>query len=207
MASRVELAIEALLVAADRPVRVEEIVAALPGEDVEGALNSLERFWSGRGMRLVRARDGLRLVRAPEAEAILAAIEGRRGRRLTQAAVETLAVIAMHQPVTLQDIERLRGVRLSRGIMDSLLDAGLVRVSLRRTDAGRAATYVTTERFLEHYGLGALTDLPTPEELRELINPPTDPSGGDGLEPPAFDPNLREPPRTSVSVGRRESGG
>jgi len=169
-----ELAIEALLLASADPVPVDALQAALPDSDVRSAVASLERFWSGRGMRIERGRDGLRLVPAPDVTASLAQSEGKRGRQLSEAAVATLSIIAMHQPVTLQDIERLRGVRISRGIIDSLLDAGLVRVAMRRSDAGRAATYVTTESFLEHYSLGALTDLPTPEEIVDLVNPPAD---------------------------------
>jgi len=173
-ARTLELAVEALLVASPGPVPLAAIREAHPEADVEGALASLRSFWTHRGMRLEEVREGLRLVPAPAVSERLAEAEGKRGRQLSEAAVATLAVIAMHQPVTLQDIERLRGIRMSRGIMDALLDAGLVRVAMRRTDAGRAAAYVTTEAFLEHYSLGALSDLPTPEEIIDLVNPPSD---------------------------------
>jgi len=169
-----ELAIEALLLASAGPVPAETLQASLPDCDVMAAVGALERFWSGRGMRVERGRDGIRLLPEPDVAASLALAEGKRGRHLSEAAVATLSVIAMHQPVTLLDIERLRGVRISRGIIDALLDSGLVRVALRRSDAGRAATYVTTEAFLEHYSLGALTDLPTPEEIVDLVDPPSD---------------------------------
>jgi len=171
---RGELEIESLLVAAAGPVSLERLRDALPGCDVAECLAALAGFWEGRGMRLDLGRDSVRLVPAPDVASALAEAEGKRGRHLSEAAVATLSVIAMHQPVTLQDVEKLRGVRISRGIIDALLDAGLVRVALRRSDAGRAAAYVTTEAFLEHYSLGALTDLPTPEEVVDLVNPPAD---------------------------------
>jgi len=173
-ASSIERAVESLLVASPRPVAVREIMDAYPDSDVDGAITALKAFWATRGMRIEEGREGLRMVPAPSVSERLAEADGKRGRQLSEAAVATLAVIAMHQPVTLQDIERLRGVRMSRGIMDSLLDAGFVRVAMRRTDAGRAAAYVTTETFLEHYSLGALSDLPTPEEIIDLVNPPSD---------------------------------
>lgn len=164
-----ELAIEALLVAAGRPVTVAEISSALPGIDVAAAVSRLGSFWNGRGMELSQGRDGISLLPSRSVAAGLAEAEGRRGRRLSEAAIATLAVIVMHQPVTIPDIERLRGIRLSRGILDSLMDSGLVRIAMRRTDAGRAAAYVSTEDFLERLGLGSLGDLPTAEEIDEIL--------------------------------------
>lgn len=173
-ANSVERCIEALLVASPHPVPLHVLRETMPEADVDAAVVTLSSFWKRRGMRVVDGREGIRLVPAQSVSERLAEAEGRRGRQLSEAAVATLAVIAMHQPVTLQDIEKLRGVRMSRGIMDSLLDAGFVRVAMRRTDAGRAAAYVTTEAFLDHYSLGALSDLPTPEEIIDLVNPPED---------------------------------
>ena len=172
-----ELAVEALLVASPRPITVAEIQSALPGVPIQDILKRLSSFWSERGMRIECVDGSVRLAMPPDLSRILSATKDADVRKSSDALMETLAVIAVHQPVTLQDIERIRGVRLSRGILDALLDEGMIRVSRRRSDAGRAATYVTTEAFLERYGLDSLHDLPTPEEIAELINPPTDSSG------------------------------
>jgi len=168
------LEIEALLFAAPGPVPMVEIKAALPGADVDAAMAELERFWSGRGIK-VSVKDGrASMSPSPACMRTLAEVEGNRPKGLSHAAVETLSFIALNQPVTLADVERGRGLKLFKGIMDSLMDAGLVRAAIRRTDSGRAAVYVTTDEFLEHFGLSALTDLPTPEEMETLANPPED---------------------------------
>lgn len=169
--------VEALLLAAPGPVALDEIGRHLPGglPEAEEIVSRLKAFWSGRGME-IRTRDRtVALAPSPACLRELAETQGKKARRLSQAAVETLSYIAMHQPVTLADVERGRGVKLFKGVMESLLDAGMVRVSARRTDSGRALTYVTTDAFLEHFGLSALTDLPTPEELPGLVDPPSDP--------------------------------
>lgn len=173
--SAAELEIEALLFASAVPLPIGDIERSLPDVDVRGALASLGAFWSGRGMSLQVKGGEASLVPAPECVRAVAEAEGKKARRLSPAAVETLCYVAMHQPVSLADIERGRGVKLFKGVMDALLDAGFVRVSARRTDSGRAVAYVTTDAFLEHFGLSSLTDLPTPEELPEIVSPlPTD---------------------------------
>lgn len=169
------LAIEALLVAADSPVPIEAIKAHCPGVDVIAELRRLGSFWHQRGV-VVEFDQMTARMRVPDAVASRLDNEGSAKRRLTQAGMETLAVIAMHQPVTLQDIEKLRGVSLSRAIMDTLVGADLVRVALRKTDSGRAAVYMITDLFLEEFGLGSLADLPRPEEVGDLINPPREES-------------------------------
>lgn len=168
------LAVEALLVASSAPVGIDELAVALDGSDVEVILARLAEFWSGRGMTISRKNGAVALVPSPECVRSLAEAEGKKARKLSQAAVETLSYIAINQPVSLADIEKARGLKLFKGVMDSLLDAGFVRVAARRTDSGRAVSYVTTDAFLEHFGLSALSDLPTPDELEGLLDPPLD---------------------------------
>jgi len=167
-----EMQIEALLVASPEPVKLALLREALPGGDLETALGRLEEFWSGRGME-IRVKDGaVSLVPNRTCLRVLSEIQGDKARKLSSAAVETLAYIALNQPVTLADIEKARGVKLFKGIIDSLLDSGLVRAAMRRTDSGRAATFVTTDAFLEHFGLASLSNLPTPEELEGMVGLP-----------------------------------
>ena len=168
------LAVEALLVAAPEPVALDRLAAHLTGADMHAVLERLSSFWTGRGMNLSVKNGAVSLVPSPACLRILAEAEGKKARRLSAAAVETLSYVALNQPVSLADIERGRGVKLFKGVMDSLLDAGFVRVAARRTDAGRAVAYVTTDAFLDHFGLTALSDLPTPEEMDGLLDPPTD---------------------------------
>jgi segregation and condensation protein B len=168
------LALEALVVASPEPLELEALRDLLVGLDVDALVAEVSAFWKGRGMEIVVERGRVRFGPARAVSEALSAAEGRRGRKLSDAAVATLSVVALHQPVTLPDIERIRGVKLSSTVMDALLDTGLVRASIRRTDAGRAAVYVTTDAFLERFGLAALSDLPTPEEIPALVGPPED---------------------------------
>lgn len=167
------LAIEALLLAAGRPVTRVEIEKHFPGIDVSAEIETLSGFWKHRGIRIDFNGD-VAQFKIPHVVAAHLRKDDDDGKRLTTAGMETLAFIALHQPVTLQEIERFRGVKLSRGIMDALIAADLVRVALRRTDSGRAAAYMTTETFSQTYGLGSLADLPRPEEIEGLVNPPSD---------------------------------
>ncbi len=167
-----ELEIEALLFAAAGPLLISELERALPAADVRALISTVAGFWADRGMNVVIKGGAASMVPAPNCVRTVADAEGKKARKLSQAAVETLSFIAMHQPVSLADIERGRGVKLFKGVMDSLLDSGLVRASARRTDAGRAVSYVTTDAFLEHFGLMALTDLPTIAELSEIVSAP-----------------------------------
>lgn len=160
--------IEALLLAAPSPVSVEKLEKHF-GRDVSLEITEIETFWSTRGMN-VRRRDGhLSLVPSEVVLKALSRNDARKGRRLTEAAVETLCFIAVHQPVTQKDIEGGRGLSLFKGVLNSLLDAGFVRASLRKTDSGRAVAYVTTDLLLDHFGLSSLADLPSREELVQII--------------------------------------
>jgi segregation and condensation protein B len=161
-----EREVEALLFAAAGPLSLQDMARRLPeGADVEGALAALAVRYQGRGVELVCVADRWRLQTATDL-AWLMTEERDEPRRLSKAAQETLAIIAYHQPVTRAEIEAVRGVQASRGTLDVLLELGLVRMRGRRRTPGRPVTYGTTDAFLEHYGLAALTDLPGVAEMR-----------------------------------------
>lgn len=177
-ASSETLQLEALLISSSEPVKLNAIEGFLRA-DLEKAFVELEVFWAGRGMRLERSKGTVSLVPDPEC---VRHMEERRGdpvKRLTAAALQTLSYIAVNQPVTQKDIESARGVTLSKGLLDSLMDAGYVRVAGRRTNGSGAVSYVTTGDFLEHFGLTALSDLPTAEEIEELTTVPEDDLDGE----------------------------
>lgn len=171
---RLELQIEALVLASPRPQPIERIRAVFGQEQTAAAIASLSAWWGGRGMTIIVKDDAISMAPSKDAVLALAAADRKSRRKLTEAAVATLSYIAFHQPVTVIDIEKARDVALSKGLMDSLLDAGYVRASLRKTNSGRAVMYVTTDLFLDHYGLTALSDLPTPEEMEDFTQPPQD---------------------------------
>lgn len=159
--------LEALLLASPSPVDIERLERHV-GHSLSEALEDVGAFWTGRGLEL-RVKDGAAAL--VPSEAVLRSLsreKGRNARRLSDAAVETLAFIALRQPVTVAEIEKARGVALFKGLMESLLDAGFVRASMRKSDAGRAIAYVTTDALLDHFGLSSLADFPTPEELAEF---------------------------------------
>ncbi|TLX15838.1 SMC-Scp complex subunit ScpB [Rhizobium sp. MHM7A] len=161
--------IEALLIASSKPVSVEALAELLPDADIAAALGELSRYWQGRGMSLVEESVGVSLLPSKTAAKALSQVGGGNGRRLTEAAVETLCFIALNQPVTVKEIEIARGVKLFKGVVDALMDAGFVRASMRKTDSGRAVTYVTTDLLLEHFGLSSVADFPTPDELEDMM--------------------------------------
>jgi segregation and condensation protein B len=158
--------VEALLFSAAEPVS-EEALALRFGDDVDvpALLAELAAFYDGRGVNLVRRGGGWIFATAPD---LAQALRHERAvsRNLSRAAVETLAVIAYHQPVTRAEIEAIRGVALGRGTLDRLLEAGWVRPRGRREAPGRPLNWVTTPHFLSHFGLDNLAELPGIEELR-----------------------------------------
>lgn len=159
-----ESRVESLLLAAGRALPPAEISALLPeGTDLGAILDRLEAFWSGRGIVLQRTSAGCRL--RARAELVPETDSQRSTRKLSEGAVSTLAVIAMHQPITVPQIETVRRVKLARGIVESLEEAGLIEGGDRRRGTGRAIRYETTEKFLVLTGLSALSDMPTPEEV------------------------------------------
>lgn len=158
--------IEALLFASDRPMGDAELSARLPETLVlEELLETLRTHYRFRGINLVRAAGGWTFRTAPDLAGLLAH-ETVQARKLTRAQIETLAIIAYHQPVTRAEVEEIRGVTLAKGTLDLLMEAGWVQPKGRRETPGRPATWVTTDGFLLHFGLDSLRDLPNIDELR-----------------------------------------
>ena len=158
--------VEALLFASPEPLSEEELARRL-GEDIDiaGLLRELSGTYAERGINLVRLAGGWTFRTAPDLAPNLRS-ERAVPRKLSRAAVETLAIIAYHQPVTRAEIEAIRGVALARGTLDRLLEAGWVRPRGRRESPGRPLTWATTPAFLAHFGLDGLNELPGIEELR-----------------------------------------
>lgn len=158
--------VEALIFASVEPVSVDGLKEKLPaGIDVRKALAVLQEQYKGRGIQLFQAGGHWAFRTAPDLTDRLK-VDAVETRRLSRAAIETLAIIAYHQPVTRGEIEEIRGVALSKGTMDTLLEAGWIRPRGRRATPGRPLTWGTTDRFLDHFGLESLKDLPGIEELK-----------------------------------------
>ena len=157
---------EALLFASAEPLSAADIAARLPeGADVAGVLRELVETYSSRGVNLVQVAGKWSFRTAGDLSFLLSR-ESVEQRKLSRAALETLAIIAYHQPVTRADIEEIRGVATSSGTLDVLLETGWVRMRGRRKAPGRPITYGTTEAFLSHFGLDTVADLPGAEELK-----------------------------------------
>jgi segregation and condensation protein B len=156
---------EALLFASDRPVQPHRLQQVLPeGQPAEAVLEALGRLLEGRGVVLAEAAGGYALRTAPDlAPALTRVVEAPR--RLPRVAMETLAVIAWHQPVTRAEIEEIRGAGLSQATLEALLENGLVAPKGHKEVPGRPTLWGTTSRFLEQFGLKGLRDLPKREEL------------------------------------------
>ena len=133
--------------------------------DLRALLSELSENYAGHGVNLVRSDGGWAFRTAPDLAAKLR-VERPVPRKLSRAAVETLAVIAYHQPITRAEIEEIRGVALGKGTIDTLMEAGWVRPRGRRATPGRPLLWVTTPEFLVHFGLDSLNELPGVEELR-----------------------------------------
>jgi segregation and condensation protein B len=158
--------IEALLFAAGEPLGEEAMLRHLDEPvDVCGLLQQLAEEYAGRGVNLVRIAGGWAFRTAPDLSMKLR-IEKPVSRKLSRAAVESLAVIAYHQPVTRAEIEEIRGVALGKGTIDALMEVGWVRPKGRRAGPGRPLLWVTTPEFLVHFGLDSLIELPGLDELR-----------------------------------------
>jgi segregation and condensation protein B len=162
-----ERMVEAILFASADPVPVAEFAARMPhGSDPAEALRLLRRRYEGRGVNVVRVGNAWAIRTAPDL-GFLMRKETVETRKLSRAAIETLAIIAYHQPVTRAEIEEIRGVAVSRGTIDQLLELEWIRLGQRRMSPGRPVTFVVTERFLDHFGLESPRDLPGLKELRE----------------------------------------
>ena len=172
--------VEAILFASAEPVSIEKLQEFLPAEtNIEGLLFDLQDNYSNRGVNLLQVAGKWAFRTAEDMSAVLRK-ETTEQKKLTKAALETLAIVAYHQPVTRAEIEDIRGVAISKGTLDNLLEIGWVRMRGRRKTPGRPVTYGTTEMFLSQFGLNELTDLPGLHELKAagLL---------DGNIPPGFD--------------------
>jgi len=184
--------IEALLFASDEPLAPGRIASFLPeGADLPGLLDDLRGLYANRGVTLVQLGDRWAFRTAPDLASRLA-IERRQERKLTRAAIETLAIVAYHQPVTRGEIEEIRGVALSKGTLDTLLEAGWIRPRGRRRTPGKPVTWGTSDGFLSHFGLESLDSLPGIEELKAAglldVRPAITSLGERGLLPRALGP-------------------
>jgi segregation and condensation protein B len=211
--------IEALLFAASEPLDEAALALRLPaGVDVAALLAELVEDYSRRGVNLVRVAGKWAFRTAPDL-AFLLRRETERDRRLSRAAIETLAIIAYHQPVTRSEIEDIRGVSVSRGTLELLLETEWIRPRGRRRSPGRPLTFGTTEAFETHFGLESLKDLPGLDELKAagLLNmqlpsgfqiSPPDPDAvqddEDPLDPGDTFPELRQG-QGSVDAGASET--
>lgn len=157
---------EALLFAAAEPLSEEALASSLPeGTDVRACIADLQRIYEKRGVTLVCVAEKWQFRTAPDL-AFLLRKEKPEQKRLSRAAIETLAIIAYHQPVTRAEIEDIRGVALSKGTLDTLMEVGWVKIRGRKRTPGRPVTYGTTEAFLVQFGLENVGHLPGMEELK-----------------------------------------
>jgi len=158
--------LEAMLFASAEPLEEKTLAARLPdGCDVVGALHALQAEYACRGVNLVRVAGKWTFRTANDLSWLLTR-ESVEPRKLSRAAIETLAIVAYHQPVTRAEIEEIRGVSTSKGTLDVLLETSWIRPRGRRKAPGRPITFGTTDAFLEHFGLESVSDLPGLEELK-----------------------------------------
>ncbi|PSJ58608.1 SMC-Scp complex subunit ScpB [Pseudaminobacter soli (ex Li et al. 2025)] len=157
---------EALVFASAEPVSERALAARLPeGVDVRATMLELQQIYSSRGVNLVRVADSWAFRTAGDL-AFLMSRDAVQQKKLSRAAMEVLAIIAYHQPVTRAEIEEIRGVETSKGTLDTLLETDWVRMRGRRRTPGRPVTYGTTDKFLDHFALEEIRDLPGMEELK-----------------------------------------
>jgi segregation and condensation protein B len=184
--------LEALLFAADEPLDEKTLAARLPaGVDVRALLLQLQQEYALRGVNVVRVGGKWSLRTAGDLSWLLTR-ETVVTKKLSRAAVETLAIVAYHQPVTRAEIEEIRGVTTSKGTLDVLLETGWIRLRGRRKAPGRPVTYGTTEAFMSHFGLDALTDLPGLDELKGAGLIDKSMPAGFTIPVPSDDPALRD---------------
>jgi segregation and condensation protein B len=166
-------AVEAVLFASELPMTIDEIRAHVGAEaDVRGALATLQALYAGRGIELVRRGERWHFQTAADLAHLLRR-DREEARKLSRAGIETLAIIAYHEPVTRAEIEAIRGVQISKGTIDVLMEAGWVRPAGRREVPGRPLTYATTAGFLSQFGLASRRDLPGIDDLKAagLLDP------------------------------------
>lgn len=158
--------VEAMIFASSEPVSEKSIAARLPeGTDIAQLLEDVQLAYANRGVNLVRVADAW-AFRTAEDLSFLLQKEAVETRKLSRAALEVLAIIGYHQPVTRAEVEEVRGVVTSKGTLDVLMETGWVRMRGRRRTPGRPVTYGTTPEFLDHFGLEQIRDLPGLDELK-----------------------------------------
>jgi segregation and condensation protein B len=158
--------IEAILFASAEPVSERELAARLPkGADLKTALSELEAHYQDRGVRLRKMGNSWAFRTAADLGPYLAR-QRQSQRKLSRAAIETLAIIAYHQPITRAEVEELRGVQLSKGTLDVLFECGWIQPKGKRNTPGRPMTWGTTLAFLDHFTLESLDDLPGVDDLK-----------------------------------------
>lgn len=158
--------LEALLFAAAEPLDEETLIGRLPLEaNIPALLKALQDEYAERGVRLVEVGGRWRFETAPDLAEVLNEVR-QEPRKLSQAALETLSIVAYHQPVTRAEMEEIRGVAVSKGTLDLLFELRWVRPRGRRRSPGRPLTYGTTPQFLEYFGLQGLADLPGQSDLK-----------------------------------------
>lgn len=164
--------VEAVLFASPEPLKPEDIALHALGGDVPAALAALADTYAGHGIELVERGGRWHFQTAPDLSHLLRRTR-EEPRRLSRAATECLAIIAYHEPATRSEIEAIRGVQISKGTLDVLIEAGWVRTAGRRDGPGRPLLYATTPEFLTHFGLGSRRDLPGIDDLRAagLLDP------------------------------------
>lgn len=164
-------AVEAVLFASAEPLTADAIAAHV-GADADGALAALRAHYAGRGVQLVQRGGAWHFETAPDLAPLLRR-DREETRRLSRAGVETLAIIAYHEPVTRAEIEAIRGVQIAKGTLDVLMEAGWIRPAGRRETPGRPLTWATTAGFLAHFGLESRRDLSGIDDLRAagLLDP------------------------------------
>jgi segregation and condensation protein B len=200
--------LEALLFAAPEPLAETALAQHFAeGEDIGALLAELQALYAGRGVNLVRVA-GKWTFRTAEDLAFLLERQAVEQRRLSRAALETLAIIAYHQPVTRAEIEEIRGVSTSKGTLDVLLETGWIKLRGRRRAPGRPVTYGTTTEFLVHFGFDSIQDLPGLTELKGagLLDSTLPP--GFSMPNPDDAPDLREDedPLEDEPLGEDEDG-
>ena len=175
MSSEAARAIEALLFASDVPLSADDIARRLDSETVADDLLSVRDAYAGRGINLVECGGRWHFQTAPDMAHLLRQTH-EAARKLSRAATETLAIIAYHEPVSRADIEAIRGVQISRGTLDVLIEAGWIAPAGRRQVPGRPLTYATTPDFLTNFGLTNRGDLPGIDDLRAagMLDPISD---------------------------------
>src|SRR5262247_1896216 len=184
--------LEALLFASAEPIDQATLAKRMPdGVDVKAALTQLQAEYASRGVNLVRVANKWTFRTAGDLSWLMTR-ESTETRRLSRAAIEVLAIIAYHQPVTRAEIEEIRGVITSKGTLDVLLETGWIRPRGRRKTPGRPITFGTTEAFLTHFGLEALTDLPGLDELKGAGLFDGRLPAGFTMPAPSDEPGLRE---------------